>query len=327
VPDWVAVPDAAAAGEGGGDEADANLFPPPGAPEKGIVDLLKDAFSLYKRHLKVFVITAAILFVPASLVSSGALALITAPLTVSTSGLESAARRLQAQADGIASGKVDPREAEAVTREAEALAGAAVGGIFAALLGALAWAIMALIIYGITIPLINGALTIAVADRVVGGQAGWREHWSLLFRRLGPLLSALLPAAVLIAVGFFFLVLPGLALAFFFAFVPAVVLIEGVGGVAALKRSFALVKSDWLRIALVFITFGVLNWIAHFIGALLVPSRLSFVSHVVGDLVTLVLLPIPVLASVLVYLDLRRRSEGFDRDRLRGELEALRTGG
>ena len=44
-----------------------------------------------------------------------------------------------------------------------------------------------------------------------------------------------------------------------------------------------------------------------------------------GDLVTLVLLPIPVLAAVLLYLDIRRKKENADRETLQAELDAVRT--
>jgi hypothetical protein len=209
--------------------------------------------------------------------------------------------------------------------QATELGGAAVGGLMAFLLGLLAWAVMALIIYATVIPLTNGALTIAVADRILGGGADWRAVWSTLFRSLPRLLSALIPAALLCAVGFFFLVIPGLLLCFFFALVPTVVLVEGKSGVDALKRSFALVKSDWLRVALVFICFGVLSAVAHWVGGLFVPSRAIFVSHLLGDLLTLVLMPVPIIGAVLLYLDLRRR-EGVGTEALRAELDAVRAG-
>ena len=60
-------------------------------------------------------------------------------------------------------------------------------------------------------------------------------------------------------------------------------------------------------------------------GRLLIPDRLFLLEQLLGDLLTLVLLPLPVLAAVLVYLDLRRKTEGLDRDTLRGELDALRV--
>jgi hypothetical protein len=38
-------------------------------------------------------------------------------------------------------------------------------------------------------------------------------------------------------------------------------------------------------------------------------------------------MPIPVIGSVLLYFDLRRVREGFTQDRLRADLQALRTPG
>ena len=40
---------------------------------------------------------------------------------------------------------------------------------------------------------------------------------------------------------------------------------------------------------------------------------------------TLVFLPVPVLGMVLLYFDIRRRRDGFTDDRLRADLEALKT--
>jgi hypothetical protein len=300
MPDWVGDPDAARV------SFTSAVFPVQDGPPRGVVDLLKDAFALYRRHARDFLLTAAVLFVPGALLSSAAMALITAPMRASTAALESAA----ASADPAA---------------AAALAGAAMGGIMATLLGLLGWAVAALIIYGTVIPLTIGTLTIAVADRALGGNASPWDYWRLLFARLPRLLSALVPAALLCMVGYLFLVLPGLVLSFLFVFTPAVVLIEGQSGVEALKRSGRLVLSDWLRVAVVLITFGVINWLAHVIGAILIPGGLFFLEHLLGDLLALALLPLPVLATVLIYMDLRRRTEGVDADSLRRELDSLRT--
>jgi hypothetical protein len=297
IPDWVPDPDAVS--------FTSAVFPAVGAPEKGALDILKDAFKLYRRHARDFLMTAAVLFIPGAIVSSLALALITAPLRASAAGLEAAMRN-------------DPAAATA-------LAGAAVGSAVAALLGMLGWAVVALIVYGIVVPLTLGALTVAVADRALGGEAQPLDYWRRLLTHLPRLLGALVPAALLCMVGYFFLVLPGIVLSFLFVFVPAVVLVEKQSGTAALKRSARLVRADWIRVAVVLITFGILNLVAHFLGGLFIPSSAFFLGRLVGDLLTLVLLPLPVLAAVLVYLDLRRKTEGLDKDALRAELEALRA--
>jgi hypothetical protein len=292
------------------------------------VDILKDAFALYKKHARVFVITAAVLFLPGSIISGAALTLITAPLTSGvTASLERTAARMERFNQKMAAGTATPEDIAEMTRasaEVPAVATAALGGIMAMLLTALGWMVVAFIIYGIVVPLTQGALTVAVADRAIGGRATWREHWGLLFRRVGKLIATLLPAAILIAIGIFCFVIPGLVLGFLFVFSSTVVLIEGTSGVAALKRSMALVKSDWLRVLLVLIAFGLINMVAHWIVALL-PLGSVFLSHVVSSLLTLVLMPIPVLGLVLVYLDVRRKADGFTMDELRTELQTLRT--
>jgi hypothetical protein len=315
----------------------------PSDPSPGVVDLLKEALALYRTHARAFLVTAAVLFVPGSLASSCALSLTLAPLTKQAAALEDVGQRVTERSQALARRmseqakrkSVDPKALEEFARDYErnwsemGRAGMEVAGLFkrglmALILGLLGWALIALILYGIVLPLTQGALTLAVADRLLGGNAGWREHWALLVRRKGRLLSAIVPAALLCMVGYFFLVLPGLVISFFFSFVAPVVLVEGVSGPAALKRSFALVKLDWLRVALVLVTFGVLNAAAHALAGLMVPKGAIFFATFLGDLISLVLMPVPIILSVLLYLDIRRRTDGVTREQLAADLAALR---
>jgi hypothetical protein len=263
------------------------------APEKGVADLLVEAFQLYRKHAKALLVTCALLFVPASIIKSLALAAILGPTVA-----------LATSADPTAT---------------------LAGGLSVYLFGLLGTLVTAFFLYGIIVPLTNGALTIAVADRILGGNAEWREVWMLLFRRLGKLLSAVVPAAVVVAIGFVFFVIPGLVLGLLFAFVSPVVLIEGIGGRAALERSTTLVRSDWLRVTLVVLTFGLLRAVAQLVAGALVPHSAIFVSSFFGDLITMVLLPVPVLGMVLLYFDVRRKRDNFTPDHLRADLDALKT--
>jgi hypothetical protein len=135
----------------------------------------------------------------------------------------------------------------------------------------------------------------------------------------------MIPAAILIAIGSIFLILPGLVLWLLFVFVSPVVLIEGLRGRAALRRSVELVRSDWLRVAIVIFVFGVLCWLARAVAQLLIPAAAIFAASLFGDLFTMVLLPVPVLGLVLLYFDIRRKRENFTTDRLRADLEALKS--
>ena len=261
---------------------------PEGAPvpEKGVADLLAEAFALYRTHAGPLLLICAVLFVPAAIANAWAISAILGP-TLTPNGM---------------------------------------GELALFCLRTLATLVTTLFLYGIVLPLTNGALTIAAADRILGGQAGWREVWTLLFRRIDKLLSAMIPASLVVTLGFMLFFFPGLVLAVLFAFVSPIVLIEGIGGRAALERSTKLVLTDWLRVALMLAGVAVVRWLARMVTGAIVPAGSIFVSSLLADLVTMVVLPVPVLGVVLLYLDVRRKREGFDDDRLRTDLDALRRG-
>jgi hypothetical protein len=263
-------------------------------PEKGVADLLVEAFRLYRAHAKPLLLTCALLFVPAAIVNSLARAAILGPTV-------------------------------ALAQAGDPAAVAMAGSFWVYILGLVGTLVTGFFLYGIIVPLTNGALTISVADRILGGNAGWREVWMLLFRRLGLLLSAVVPAAIVVALGCVFFLIPGLVFALFFAFVSPVVLIEGIGGRAALERSTTLVRSDWLRVALVLLSFALVRGLAQVLGTALVAPGSIFFGSLLSDLVTMVLLPIPVLGAVLLYFDIRRKRENFTPDNLRSDLDALKT--
>jgi hypothetical protein len=102
--------------------------------------------------------------------------------------------------------------------------------------------------------------------------------------------------------------------------VAPVALIEGRSGIEAIKRSAALVRADWLRCALLLIGFGITWSLAHWVAG----AGGGFVGNFVGDLIFLLVLPVPMITAVLLYLDLRRKVDGLDEQTLQAELEALR---
>lgn len=273
------------------------------ASEKGVLDLLQQALQLYRAHARLLITVAAVVFVPGALAHACARAAILAPTVAVTAALDPA-RHL-------------PTDAPFVTTSM-------VAGFSMVLLGLLAAAVTGLFLHGIIIPLAQGALALAAADRIAGGTAGWREIWAWFFRRLGRVLSAIIPAALLTGVGFFFLIVPGLILGFFFAFVPTVALFEGLGGTAALRRSYQLVRSDWLRMLLMLIAFAIVSTVAQFVAGLF-PVGL-FLTRFLQDALMLLAMPIPVLGTVLLYFDVRRKYDGvgFGDQRLAAEMETIR---
>jgi hypothetical protein len=246
--------------------------------QKGVWDLLQEATALYRSNPRDFLITAAVLFVPGSLLTSWAVV---------------------------------------------ALWFSEATGFAATLLTLLGWAVSALVLYGVVLPLTQAALTIAVADRALGGDAQWRQHWSRLLQRLAFLISAIGPMAALLAVAFFLGVVPGMVVAFFSMFVAPVALVEGLRGPEAWKRSYTLVRADWLRSALMLVAFGVAWAMAHWLAGLFV--RTAFLATFCGDLLFLLVMPVPLMGSVLLYADLRRTMDGLAEDALFAELVGTRS--
>jgi hypothetical protein len=314
----------------------------PGPPEKGVADILVEAWRLYRANARALLFTCAVLFVPASLVKSCALSAIMAPGTsaaaavaaahaVPDGDLDAANRALQdayqRHADAATLARLKAEQArvrEDVERRHQLAGGEAMGSFILFVLG-IVGSLVTSFVYAVSVPLTQGALTIAVADLVAGGRGAWREVWALLFRRLAPLLTAVIPAAIVTAFAFACFRALGLVAGLLFAFAAPVVLFEGRRGGAALRRSVDLATSDWLRVALMIVALGALRWLADEIAGLLVPRWAPLVSSFVGDLVLMVFLPLPVLGMVLLYFDIRRRRDDLTDERLRASLEALKA--
>ncbi|MEN6625575.1 MAG: hypothetical protein ABFD69_05025 [Candidatus Sumerlaeia bacterium] len=86
-------------------------------------------------------------------------------------------------------------------------------------------------------PIVSAA-TVDVLDRLERGQpAGYLDAMDTAVSVWLTLMLTSLMAMILSALGFVFLIIPGILLMIFFTFVTAVVVVEGLGGMAALARS------------------------------------------------------------------------------------------
>jgi uncharacterized membrane protein YgcG len=163
----------------------------------------------------------------------------------------------------------------------------------------------------------------AVADAYLGVEPDWRRSLRFAVRRLGGLFVLSMAYVIVVALGLFLLILPGIWLAVAFAVSVPALLLERVGPFAALGRSFRLVRGRWWA------TFGALlvGYVLVGIIAALVQGLIMVVPSVVADGNTLVgavssviggtvaaVLTTPYSAAViaLVYFDLRVRKEGLD---------------
>jgi glycerophosphoryl diester phosphodiesterase family protein len=170
----------------------------------------------------------------------------------------------------------------------------------------------------------------AIAQAYLGEQTDWRSSLNYALRLAPALLLITLLNALGVLLGLLLFVLPGIWLYVAWAFATPVLLVEGLRGTVALKRSFRLVQGRWWR------TFGVL--LVGFILAAIISAVVEavfLIGIVVGednDALVLVLSTIagiiglavttPFQAALLavLYFDLRVRKEGFDLELLAREI-------
>jgi hypothetical protein len=297
------------------------------ADARSVLDLLQWATGAYLRKPTPFFMLAAMLVLPASVLQSCLLAgvargpdvsaLAQAVATVDFSARKAAlAARIQASQ---ARGEIDKQAAaelaaliavETTQVQAPEEKPGEGGGW---LRENLALLIQGLLLFGLAFPVACGALAIATADKQSGAALpSIGDLWPILLGRGELFLVSLVPAALLVAVGNALFVLPGLVLSVLFVFVPHVVLFEKRGGRPALSRSIELVRNDAVRVALAFLLFALLGFVAATLTELVLPTSSSravvFLHFVTSDLLSVAILPVPALMLARIYMDLRLRA-------------------
>jgi hypothetical protein len=186
----------------------------------------------------------------------------------------------------------------------------------------------------VTGPLIAGAVSRVVAASYVGEEIGPWEALRAALRRLLPLLAASFLVFLVEAVGFVLCIVPGLlALALYTAVTPAM-MIEDIGPIQAMRRSWRLLKPRmWAVLGIVLLA----RLIAGFLGNLLggVPSLAAtflggsfawFFIALGSVLSSIVSAPVVAIVATLLYFDGRIRHEGFDLQMMARDLEQASPG-
>jgi hypothetical protein len=169
---------------------------------------------------------------------------------------------------------------------------------------------LAELLISLVFPLIvTGALMYGVFQQLRGQPAGIGSSLAVGLRRLLPVLGTALIVAILVALGFVLLVVPGIILAcMYWVAVPAAV-IEGTGPLRSLKRSSALTKG---HAGTIFVLMLVLSGISYAVGFGL-GLTLGDSPQVVEWASAGVAIPLGTLSSVanaVGYHDLRLAKEG-----------------
>jgi hypothetical protein len=185
----------------------------------------------------------------------------------------------------------------------------------------LAAAVVALLLTLLAQTIATGACFKAVADAYLGRVPSWRRSLGEVLRRLHSIIWVSLLAFFLGALGLVLCIAPGVWLYVSWTVAVPALLTEGVKGRRALGRSFRLVKGFWWRTLAIVMLGSILAGILQAaIGGVL--GAISFATDsTVVDVVTSTLsavaagaITVPFVAAVTIvlYVDLRVRKEGFD---------------
>lgn len=173
----------------------------------------------------------------------------------------------------------------------------------------------------------TGALAIVISRRYLGRATTVGEAYRAAFSRAGALILAgiwvairivLLLLACFVLVGIPFLIYFGVA----WALVSQVIVLEGVDGFAASRRSRELMRGFWWKTLGVLIVTGLLvailsQAVPTVIGGAVesaVPSEVgrAIVNGIIALLIGLLLQPVQFIATTLLFYDLKMRKESFD---------------
>jgi hypothetical protein len=276
-----------------GPDYGAPVPPPPGSepgdriPARGLGEILAAALEIYRKNAQQLILIVAIIVVPLSLLS----------FLVSRVVLAPAKKAVIIGRQSVE--VVQPRS------------------FFIFLLAALVAAAISVIITAVLqAAILRGAAQATIGDPV-DIDASYR--WGL--RRFGSVLLVSLMVGIVVAVGFILLVVPGIIfLVFFSVSVPALI-VEDRRGTDAMRRSWELVKGHFWHVLAVVVVAAI---IAGLVGGLI--SAIGGSNRVVGAIFStigqIIVAPFSALVAILLYLDLRARSEDLTASTLRRELEA-----
>ncbi len=256
----------------------------------GLGDILDGSLRLYRRNFGQFLGIVAIAYLPAVLLQLGAMYwILSGMLNAETGSADDPASMLPY-----------------------------LGGMMALLVGSAA-------IYLIAVPLAQGALIWAVSRRYLGKSISIGEAYRQVLRRFGHLLVAVILTGLATLGGTLLCVIPGIVVSFMFSFATIEVVLEDRDGVDAMRRSWQLVSYDFWKVVGTLVVLGILVAAATYALSApfslisMIPSQdetamtgVNLVSQAISSLVQIVLQPVQIVGTILLYYDLRIRKEGFD---------------
>ncbi len=279
--------------------------------------MLAQALSVYRRHFGALVFTCALSLVPANLIAAGAVVFGLASFGAGgvaetrtpSQELSEKQRELQEKPPPTA----DARDERASLLKREAFSrGQTTTVALPSLRGLLPIAyataiVAALLLVGLFVA--HAAIVPLVLERRAAS-AGPEQACAVVGSRIGAVLGTGVVAALLVALGALFLVVPGLVVAVGFSLAPSIVVCQGISGREALERSWRLMGGHWGEALFWWILILVFSVLASAVAGAMPPGPWRPVS---STLVRVILYPLPLVGLVLLYRKSVSTFAGFPR--------------
>lgn len=254
---------------------------------RGIGEIISGAFELYKAHWQILIGIVAVVIVPITLIQY----FITDELLVRDSVVS-----VTTTSEGI---------------QTVSVSSAGWWAILASVLAAVITAIAGFVL--------TGAITRVTAGALVGETPDSGSAFSYGFSKIGPILWVSILAGLIIFGGLLLLVIPGLIFMVLLAVAIPALVVEDVRGGKALGRSWNLVKTHFWHVLGAFLIAFIIAGIISGIITAIAPSS-WFVQGIAGAIASIITTPFTALVLMLVYVDLRVRTEQLSPERLKSDL-------
>jgi hypothetical protein len=256
--------------------------PSGGIPQKGLGEILSAAFHIYRANASKLLLVVAVVVVPLSLVSAI-----------------------------FASVIFDPTDLDVRTVDVDEIGRSFAANLFVLSIGGLIAVLISAVLQAATLR--------AAAQATIGDPVDVEASYRYGFRRLWSVILISLLVGLIVAAGFVALFIPGVIfLVFLSASIPALI-VEGRRGTDALGRSWGLVSGNfWHALGVIVVALVIVGVASGIIGS--IGGTNWGVRWIFTAIAQIVTAPFAALVSVLLYIDLRARSEALQAETLRQEL-------
>jgi len=175
----------------------------------------------------------------------------------------------------------------------------------------------------IAFPIASGAATYAISERYLGNDVTIGAALGQGLSRFWTLSVAQITATIRVLFGFLLLVIPGILWMLSYSLIVPAILVEGQKAAPSLRRSRDLVKGQRGKVFLVLLVVNLLQVILA--GGVAMIAGLFFtiesgsgavLNSAMNNLMSIFLTPLGIIATILLYYDMRIRKEGFDLEML-----------